>query len=67
MKQLYLISLTKKITCALIIIYSQNYTFFLFYFVSLEVETAALKIFCVMIPSLVDTSPDFGVFRVVRP
>ena len=26
-----------------------------------------LKIFCVMIPLLVDTSPDFALFRVVRP
>ena len=47
--------------------YSQNYYFFIFYFVSIEVGTAALKIFCVMIPSLVDTSLDFGLFRVVRP
>ena len=30
--------------------YSQNYDFYIFYFVSLEVGTAALKIFCVMIP-----------------
>ena len=37
------------------------------YFVSLEVGTAAIKLFCVMIPSLVDTSLDFGLFRVVRP
>ena len=56
-KQLYLISLTKTITCAYK--YSQNYDFYIFYFVSLEVGTAALKIFCVMIPSLVDTSLDF--------
>ena len=33
----------------------------------MEVGTAALKIFCVMIPSSVDTSLDFGLFRVVRP
>ena len=43
------------------------YNFSVFCFVSLEVATAALKIFCVMIPSLVDTSADFGLFRVVRP
>ena len=60
MKQLYLISLTKKITCK----YSQNFNFFVFYFVSIEVGTAASKIFCVMIPSF--TSLDFGLFRVVR-
>ena len=47
--------------------YSQNYDFYIFYFVSLEVGTAALKIFCVMISSLVDTSLDFGLLRVVRP
>ena len=51
----------------MLIKYSQNYNFFVFYFVSMEVGTAALKIFCVMIPSLVDTSLDFGLFRVVRP
>ena len=45
---------------------SQNYNFLEFYFVIREVETAAL-IFCVMFPSLVDTSLDFGLFRVVRP
>ena len=37
------------------------------FFVSLEAGTVAFKIFCVMIPSLVDTSLDFGLFRVVRP
>ena len=51
----------------MLIKYSQNYDFYIFYFVSLEVGTAALKIFCVMIPSLVYTSLDFGLFRVVRP
>ena len=47
--------------------YSQNYDFYIFYFVPLEVGTAALKIFCLVIPSLVDTSLDFGLFRGVRP
>ena len=51
----------------MLIKYSQNYNFFVFYFVSIEVGTAASKIFCVMIPSLVDTSLDFGLFRVLRP
>ena len=32
-----------------------------------KVETAALKIFCVIIPSLVYTCRDFGSFRVVKP
>ena len=32
-----------------------------------EVRTEALKIFCVMIHLLVDTWPDFALFRVVRP
>ena len=50
----------------MVIKYSHKYNFSVFYFVPLEVETAALKIFCVMIP-LVDTSLDFGLFRVVRP
>ena len=45
----------------------QNYYFSIFYFVSIEVGTAASKIFCVMIPSLVDICLDFGLFRVVRP
>ena len=63
MKQLHLISLTKKITCVYQIFTKLN--FFVFYFVSLEVGTAASKMFCVMIPSLVDTSLDFGLFRVV--
>ena len=58
MKQLYLISLITE--------YSQNCDFSLFYFVSLEVGTGALKIFSVMIPSLVDTSLFFGISRVVR-
>ena len=47
--------------------YSQNYNFPVFYFVSLEAGTVTFKIFCLMIPSLVDTSLDFGFFRVVRP
>ena len=47
--------------------YSQNYNLPVFYFVSLEAGTVAFKIFCVMIPSLVDTSLDFGLFMVVRP
>ena len=51
----------------MLIKYSQNYNFFVFYFVSIEVGTAALKIFSVMIPSLVDTSLDFSLFRVVGP
>ena len=51
----------------MLIKYSQNYNFPVFYFVSLEAGTVAFKIFCVMIPSLVDTSLDFGLFRVVRP
>ena len=51
----------------MLIKFSQKYNFSVFYFVPLEVATAALKIFCVMIPSLVDTSLDFGLFRVVRP
>ena len=51
----------------MLIKYSQNYDFYIFYFFSLEVGTAALELFCVMIPSLVDTSMDFGLFRVVRP
>ena len=46
--------------------YSLKYNFFVFVFNSTEVETAALKIFCVMIPSLVYTCRDFGLFRVVR-
>ena len=47
--------------------YSQKCNFFVFVFNLTEVETAALKIFCVMIPSLVYTCRDFGLFRVVRP
>ena len=35
----------------------------MFFFVSLEVGTAALKILCVMIPSLEATSLDFGLFE----
>ena len=49
------------------ITYSQKYNFPVFYFVPPEVAIAALKIYCVMIPSLVNTSFDFGLFRVVRP
>ena len=51
----------------MLIKYSQNYNFPVFYFVSLEAAAVAFKIFCVMIPSLVDTSLDFDLFRVVRP
>ena len=47
--------------------YSQNYNLFVFVFNSTEVRTETLAIFCVMIPLLVDTWPDFGFFRVVRP
>ena len=39
--------------------YLQKYNFFVFVFNSTEVETAILKIFCVMIPSLVYTCRDF--------
>ena len=51
----------------MLIKYSQNYNFPVFCFVSLEAGTVTIKIFCVMIPSLVDTSLDFALFRVVRP
>ena len=51
----------------MLIKYLQKYNLSVFYFLPLEVATAALKRFCVMIPSLVDTSLDFGLFRVVRP
>ena len=51
----------------MLIKYSQNYNLFVFVFNSTEVETETLTIFCVMIPLLVDTWPDFGLFRVVRP
>ena len=37
------------------------------FFNSTEVRTETLTIFCVMIPLLVYTWPDFGIFRVVRP
>ena len=47
--------------------YSQNYSVFIYFFKSTEVRTEALKIFCVMIPLLVDTWPDFALFRVVGP
>ena len=47
--------------------YSQHFNFSVFYFVSLEVGTAELEIFSVMIPSLVYTCRDFSLFRVVRP
>ena len=47
--------------------YSQKYSLFIYFFNSTEVRTEALKIFCVMIPLLVDTWPDFALFRVVRP
>ena len=51
----------------MLIKYSQNYNLFVFVFNSTEVRTETLTIFCVMIPLLVDTWPDFGLFRVVRP
>ena len=51
----------------MLIKYSQNYNLFVFVFKSTEVRTETLTIFCVMIPLLVDTWPDFGLFRVVRP
>ena len=47
--------------------YPRKYNFFVFVFNSMEVETAALKLFCVMIPSSVYTCRDLGLFRVVRP
>ena len=47
----------------MLIEYSHNFS--VFYFVSQKVRTAALKILCVMIPSLVDTSSDFGLFGIV--
>ena len=37
----------------ILIKYSQNYYFFIFYFVLLEVGTATFKIFCVMAPILI--------------
>ena len=40
--------------------YSQNYNLFVFVFNSTEVRAETLTIFCVMIPLLVDTWPDFG-------
>ena len=51
----------------MLIKYSQNYNLFVFVINSTEVRTETLTIFCVMIPLLVDTWPDFGLFRVVRP
>ena len=51
----------------MLIKYSQNYNLFVFVFNSTEVRTETLTIFCVMIPLLVDTWPDFGLSRVVRP
>ena len=47
--------------------YSQNYSLFIYFLNSTEVRREALKIFCVMIHLLVDTWPDFALFRVVRP
>ena len=47
--------------------YSQKYSLFIYFFNSTEVRTEALEICCVMIPLLVDTWPDFALFRVVRP
>ena len=52
-------------TC--VIKYSENYSLFIYFFNSTEVRTEALKIFCAMIPLLVDTWSDFASFRVVRP
>ena len=52
----------------MLIKYSQNYNLFVFVFNSTEVRTETLTIFCVMIPLLAETWPDFGLFRVVvRP
>ena len=54
----------------MLIKYSQNENLFVFVFNSTEVRTETLTIFCVMLPLLVDTWPDFGLFsmfRVVRP
>ena len=45
----------------------RNTTSLYLFFNLTEVETAALKIFCVMIQSLVYTCREFGLFRVVRP
>ena len=50
----------------MLIKYSQKYNFSVFSYLSLEVAKAELKIFCVMILSLVDTSLDFGLLTVVR-
>ena len=47
--------------------YSQNYNLFIYIFNLTEVRTEALEIFYVMIPLVVDTWPDFALFRVVRP
>ena len=47
--------------------YSQNCNLFVFFFNSTEVKTETLTVFCVMIPLLVDTWSDLGLFRVVRP
>ena len=44
--------------------YSQNYHLFIFVFNSTEVRTETLTILCVLIPLLVDTWPEFGLFRV---
>ena len=46
--------------------YSQTYNLFVFLFNSTEVKTETLTVFCVLIPVLVDTWPDFGLVR-VRP
>ena len=51
----------------MLIKYSQNYNLFVFVFNSTEVRTETLTKFCVMSPLLVDTWPDFGLFRVARP
>ena len=51
----------------MLIKYSQKNIFSVFYFVSLEVGTTTIKIFSVMIPSLVDTFLNFGLSEIVRP
>ena len=51
----------------MLIEYAKKYNLFVFVFNSTEVRTETLTIFCVMISLLVDTLPDFGLLRVVRP
>ena len=43
----------------MLIKYQQNYNFYIFYFVSLEVGTATIKKICVMIPSFSSHLPGF--------